>query len=100
MPSIKMKTHKGTKSRFKVSATGKVIHKRCGSSHLNSGKSGKRIRKLRRPTVLKNQTVARTLRRALQERNQRLLGGGVQFIPADHDHEHEHEGTDSAPPAE
>ena len=31
----KMKTHKGIKKRFKVSATGKVSHKRCGSSHLN-----------------------------------------------------------------
>ena len=39
----KMKTHKGMKKRFKVSATGKVSHKRCGSSHLNSHKSGKRI---------------------------------------------------------
>ena len=31
----KLKTHKGMKKRFKVSATGKVSHKRCGSSHLN-----------------------------------------------------------------
>ena len=31
----KLKTHKGIKKRFKVSATGKVSHKRCGSSHLN-----------------------------------------------------------------
>ena len=47
MPSIKKKTHKGTKKRFTVSATGKVSHKRCGSSHLNSHKSGKRKRQLR-----------------------------------------------------
>ena len=38
----KLKTHKGMKKRFKVSANGKVTHKRCGSSHLNSHKSGKR----------------------------------------------------------
>ena len=58
MPSVKMKTHKGTKRRFKVTATGKVVHKRCGSSHLNSHKSGKRIRKLRKPAVLQNKVVA------------------------------------------
>jgi large subunit ribosomal protein L35 len=68
MPSVKMKTHKGTKRRFKVTATGKVVHKRCGSSHLNSHKSGKRIRKLRKPVVLQNKAVAAKLRRALQRR--------------------------------
>ena len=46
----KLKTHKGMKKRFKVSATGKVSHKRCGSSHLNSHKSGKRVRRLRKST--------------------------------------------------
>ena len=50
----KMKTHKGMKKRFKISATGKVSHKRCGSSHLNSHKSGKRIRRLRKSTQIKN----------------------------------------------
>ncbi len=53
MPSQKMKTHKGTKKRFKVSATGKVGHKPCGSSHLNSHKSGKKIRRLRKKQYLK-----------------------------------------------
>ena len=47
----KLKTHKGMKKRFKVSATGKVQHKRCGSSHLMSHKSGKRVRRLRKATV-------------------------------------------------
>ncbi|QDV33295.1 50S ribosomal protein L35 [Tautonia plasticadhaerens] len=68
MPSVKMKTHKGTKKRFKVTATGKVVHKRCGSSHLNSHMSGKRIRKLRKPVVLRNKAVAAKLRRAMQRR--------------------------------
>ena len=44
----KMKTHKGMKKRFKVTATGKVRHKRCGSSHLMSHKSGKRVRRMRK----------------------------------------------------
>jgi ribosomal protein L35 len=38
----KLKTHKGMKKRFKVSATGKVSHKRAGSSHLNSHKTQER----------------------------------------------------------
>ena len=49
----KLKTHKGMKKRFKISATGKVSHKRCGSSHLMSHKSGKRVRRLRKSTTLK-----------------------------------------------
>jgi large subunit ribosomal protein L35 len=64
----KLKTHKGMKKRFKVSATGKVSHKRCGSSHLNSHKSGKRIRRLRKSTKLKVTAEARRIRFALLEK--------------------------------
>ena len=67
MPSQKMKTHKGLKKRFKVSATGKVLHKPCGSSHLNSHKSGKKIRRLRRKKVLRVGADAQRIRRALQK---------------------------------
>ena len=48
----KLKTHKGMKKRFKVSANGKVQHKRCGSSHLMSHKNGKQVRRLRKQTQL------------------------------------------------
>lgn len=65
MPSIKQKTHKGIKKRFKVTGTGKVTHKRCGSSHLNSHKSGGTIRRLRKKKVLKVRAVAQRLRIAL-----------------------------------
>lgn len=44
----KMKTHKGIKKRFKVSARGKVMHKPINRGHLLSHKSGDRRRKLRR----------------------------------------------------
>jgi large subunit ribosomal protein L35 len=64
----KLKTHKGMKKRFKVSATGKVSHKRCGSSHLNSHKSGKRIRRLRKSTQLKVTAEARRVRFALLDK--------------------------------
>src|SRR3954454_19789682 len=64
----KLKTHKGTKKRFTVSATGKVSHKRCGSSHLMSHKSGKQVRRLRKKSVLKVSAEAQRLRRVLHTR--------------------------------
>ena len=63
----KLKTHKGDKKRFKVSATGKVSHKRCGSSHLMSHKGGKQIRRLRKKPILKVSAEAKRLRRAVHE---------------------------------
>jgi large subunit ribosomal protein L35 len=64
----KLKTHKGMKKRFKVSATGKVSHKRCGSSHLNSHKSGKKIRRLRKKAFLTVSAEAHRVRKALKVR--------------------------------
>lgn len=64
----KLKTHKGIKKRFKVSANGKVSHKRCGSSHLMSHKNGKQVRRLRKKSTLKISAEAHRLRRAVQER--------------------------------
>ncbi len=64
----KLKTHKGMKKRFKVSATGKVSHKRCGSSHLNSHKSGKKIRRLRKKSFLSVSAESRRVRKALRTR--------------------------------
>ena len=37
----KMKTHKASRKRFKVSATGKLKRSQAGKKHLNSPKSGK-----------------------------------------------------------
>ncbi len=61
----KLKTHKGIKKRFKVSATGKVSHKRCGSSHLMSHKSGKQVRRLRKKSTLKVSADAYRMRKAI-----------------------------------
>ena len=49
----KMKTHKGIKKRVRVSANGKLRHKRSNSGHLMSGKSGNRCRNLRKRGTLK-----------------------------------------------
>lgn len=53
----KQKTHKGTKKRFRVTATGKVKHRSSGTSHLAARMSQKRKRKLRGTTTLSKDMV-------------------------------------------
>ena len=50
----KMKTHKGSKKRFRVSASGKLKRRQAGKKHLLSHKTGKRKRRLRE-TVIESQ---------------------------------------------
>jgi large subunit ribosomal protein L35 len=47
----KMKTHKASKKRFRVSANGKLKRSQAGKKHLNSPKTGKRKRHLRSKVV-------------------------------------------------
>ncbi|MDH7600295.1 MAG: 50S ribosomal protein L35 [Sedimentisphaerales bacterium] len=58
----KMKTHKGLAKRLKVTATGKIKHRRAGKSHLMSGKSPKRRRHLRQPALLDNKPMVKRLK--------------------------------------
>jgi large subunit ribosomal protein L35 len=53
----KQKTHKGLAKRVKVTARGKVKHRRAGAGHLMSGKSAKRRRRLGQPSVTEIKTV-------------------------------------------
>ena len=46
----KQKTHKGTKKRFRLTATGKAKHRAAGTSHLAGRMSQKRKRNLRGTT--------------------------------------------------
>lgn len=48
----KMKTHKATKKRFRLTASGKVKHRGAGTSHLAVRMSSKRRRNLRGTRVL------------------------------------------------
>jgi len=48
----KQKTHKGTKKRFRLTASGKVKHRQAGTSHLAARMSHKRKRNLRGTKVL------------------------------------------------
>lgn len=61
----KQKTHKGMKKRFKVTASGKVKHRKRGRGHLLSSKSRKRKRHLRHDAVVGG-VWAETVRDALR----------------------------------
>lgn len=58
----KMKSHRGTRKRVKITARGKVLRRRAGAGHLMSGKSGKKRRHLRTPTATGPSEVARLRR--------------------------------------
>ncbi len=60
----KQKTHKGTKKRFRLTATGKAKHRSAGTSHLAAGMSKKRRRNLRGTKVVSS-TVLKQITRAL-----------------------------------
>ncbi len=48
----KMKTHSGSKKRFKVTGTGKITHEQANRRHLLEVKSSKRKRRLMADDVL------------------------------------------------
>lgn len=48
----KQKTHKGTKKRFKITASGKAKHRKAFRGHKLGGKSGQRRRRLRMDGVV------------------------------------------------
>jgi len=48
----KNKTHKGTKKRIRVTATGKLMRQRPFGSHLLTKKSANRKRKLRKAVIV------------------------------------------------
>lgn len=64
----KVKTHKGVLKRVRITARGKVKYRKNFGRHLMSGKSGKRVRQLRRPEILTG-SIARRLRLALAGRS-------------------------------
>ena len=55
----KMKTHSGTKKRFRITGTGLVVGSRPGSSHLAPGKTQKRIRHLRKESTVSQADLGR-----------------------------------------
>ena len=42
----KMKTNSGAKKRFRITGTGKIVHRKAGKGHLNEHKNSTRIRRI------------------------------------------------------
>ena len=53
----KQKTHKGLRKRVKITASGKVKHRRSGGGHLMSGKNAKRRRRIDSSAVVSGAPV-------------------------------------------
>jgi large subunit ribosomal protein L35 len=49
-PKKKLKTHRGARKRFKVTANGKVLRMHSGKRHLLGTKAAKRMRRLKKLT--------------------------------------------------
>lgn len=64
MATHKVKTHKGAKKRFKISANGKLIFQKQGMRHIATGMSRKRKRQLKETGVITG-TVAANMRRIM-----------------------------------
>jgi large subunit ribosomal protein L35 len=61
-----MKTHKGAKKRFTLTASGKVRRLRANKSHILTKKTSKRKRRLRQATIVATNGEARNIKRLLQ----------------------------------
>ncbi|MCX7793100.1 MAG: 50S ribosomal protein L35 [Thermodesulfovibrionales bacterium] len=48
----KLKTHSGAKKRFKVTGTGKIMRRKANKSHLLTGKSSRRTRRLKESALV------------------------------------------------
>ena len=57
-PKLKLKTHRGAKKRFKITANGKILRMHSGKRHLLGTKAAKRMRKLKKLTKVHKRDVA------------------------------------------
>jgi len=60
----KIKTHRGAAKRFKITGTGKIKRSRAYKSHLLTGKSAKRMKRLRTPALVSDSEYV-TIKRLL-----------------------------------
>jgi large subunit ribosomal protein L35 len=51
-PKMKLKTHRGARKRFKVTATGKILRGHAGKRHFTGLKASGRMRKLKKLTAV------------------------------------------------
>jgi large subunit ribosomal protein L35 len=57
-PKKKLKTHRGAKKRFKITANGKILRMHSGKRHLLGTKAAKRMRKLKKLAQVSPRDVA------------------------------------------
>jgi large subunit ribosomal protein L35 len=62
----KMKSHRGARTRFSLTGTGKVKRYKAYKSHILTKKTPKRKRNLRRSTTVATNGEAKNLKRLLQ----------------------------------
>ena len=60
----KIKTHRGTAKRIRVTGTGKLLRRRAFGGHFLAGKSSSRKRVIATPSVIKGK-IARNIKRAV-----------------------------------
>ena len=58
----KMKTHSGAKKRFRLTGTGKLMHRKAGKMHLNEHKPSTRTRRLAGDAVLTSADASKARR--------------------------------------
>jgi len=61
----KLKTRKAVAKRFKLTKKGKIRYSPSGKSHLLSGKKPKRLRRLRKTSVVEGKKDIKYIRRML-----------------------------------
>jgi large subunit ribosomal protein L35 len=60
-PKMKVKTHRGARKRFKITANGKLLRMHSGKRHLLGTKPARRMRKLKKLTLVSKADTAKTL---------------------------------------
>ena len=60
-PKRKLKTHRGAKKRFKITANGKIVRMHSGKRHLLGTKAARRMRKLKKLTQVSHADLAKTM---------------------------------------
>ena len=60
-PKMKLKTHRGARKRFKITANGKIVRMHSGKRHLLGTKPARRMRKLKKLTQVSHADKAKTL---------------------------------------
>jgi large subunit ribosomal protein L35 len=59
-PKLKLKTHRGAKKRFKITASGKIQRGHSGKRHLLGTKKPGRMRKLKKLTLVSKADMLKT----------------------------------------